>query len=214
MPPNDTPKPAPPPDEAPPPPASLLILASPAPPPQEKPPDPWEWVQGVIYQRFGLAGLIIVAVIVLVWSNWSTVRDLPGVTTIRTWFSQAPLPKADPKRFAVALAHFEYDQDQQHERFIRESLKGFEGVQLLQFDRPISLAGTQPEESEKQGHTWATVARRLRGAGVDFGIWCYVRMAKVLPASTGPRCMQVKGPRNHINRIISNCQTFFGTTWR
>src|SRR5688500_12037776 len=89
MPPNDTPEPAPPPQEAPPPPAS------PPPAPQEKPPDPWEWAQRVIYQRFGPKGLILIAVVVLLWSNWSTVRDLPGMATIRTWLSQAPLPTVD-----------------------------------------------------------------------------------------------------------------------
>jgi hypothetical protein len=69
---------------------------------------------------------VLATVLVLLWSNWnwSTVKDLPVVSTVVTWFSQAPLPKADPQRFAVALAHLEHDKDQQYERLIREVLKG------------------------------------------------------------------------------------------
>jgi tetratricopeptide (TPR) repeat protein len=91
------------------------------------------------------------------------------VATIRTQFSQAPLPTADPQRFAVALAHLEYDQDQQYERLIREVLRDFDGVQLLQFDRTISLVGTQPEEREQQGHTQAR--QWLKDSGVHVLIW-------------------------------------------
>jgi hypothetical protein len=110
----------------------------------------------LIYKRFGGLGLLILFLLGLAWSiNWSTVKDFPGVSSIVTWWSQAPLPKADPQRFAVALAHLEHDKERQYEQLIRELLKDFEGVQLLQFDRTISLAGTQPEESEKKGHARA-----------------------------------------------------------
>jgi tetratricopeptide (TPR) repeat protein len=167
MPPDETPKPTLPPQEAPPPPAS------PPPAPQEELPDLSKWFQRLIYQYFGRWGLIMVAVLVvvvpLVWSNWSTVRDLPGMATIRTWLSQAPLPTVDPQRFAVALAHLEHDQDQQSARFIREVLREFEGVQLLQFDRTISLEGTQPEEREQQGH--AQARQYLEASGAHVLIW-------------------------------------------
>lgn len=91
------------------------------------------------------------------------------VSFIVTWLSQAPLPKADPQRFAVALAHLEHDKEQQYERLIRELLKDFEGVQLLQFDRTISLEGTQPEESEKKGH--ARARQYLKDSEVHVLIW-------------------------------------------
>jgi len=110
--------------------------------------------------------IIVVVVLPLLWSNWSTVKDFPGISSIVAWFSQAPLPKADPQRFAVALAHLEHDKDQQYERLLREVLKDFEGVQLLQFDRTISLAGTQPEESEKKGHAKARQYLEVSGAHV------------------------------------------------
>jgi hypothetical protein len=117
-------------------------------------------MQRWLYRRFGLRRSILASLLVLIiswmWSNWSTVKTLPVVSSIVTSFSQAPLPKADPQRFAVALAHLEDDKEpHQHERLILEALKDFKGVQPLQFDRTISLAGTQPEESEKKGHARA-----------------------------------------------------------
>jgi protein O-GlcNAc transferase len=98
--PSDTPKPNLSPKEAIQPPPSPPTPTSPAPTPQEEPPDAWELFRGAIYRRFGVPGLIVVAVVVLVWSNWSTVKDFPGIATIRTWFFQASLPTADPQRFS------------------------------------------------------------------------------------------------------------------
>ena len=120
MPPNPPPEPVSPRQEVTPSPASIPTPTSPPPIPQEELPDPWKWFRQVIFRWLGLPGLILVAVLSVVWSNWSTVKDLPGVATIRTWVCQAPLPKADPQRFAVALAHLEGDKDHQYERFIRE----------------------------------------------------------------------------------------------
>src|SRR5262245_56535723 len=120
MPPHETPEPVPPPQAASPPPAPPPLPAPPSSAPREAPPDPWKWFQRCIYQRFGLKGFLLVAVLVpLVWSNWSTVKELPGVSSMRTWFSQASLPTVDPRRFAVALAHLEHDTARQYERRIR-----------------------------------------------------------------------------------------------
>jgi len=179
MPPNETPGPAPPPKDAPQPPATPPIPTSLSPAPPEEPPDLGKWIQRYIYSKFGLWGLIIVVVVLpLLWSNWSTVKDFPGISSIVAWFSQAPLPKADPQRFAVALAHLEHDKDQQYERLLREVLKDFEGVQLLQFDRTISLAGTQPEESEKKGH--AKARQYLEVSGAHMLIWGLVLSTTLL----------------------------------
>jgi hypothetical protein len=104
-----------------------------------------------------------------IWSNWSTVKTFPVVSSLVAWFSQTRLPKADSQRFAVALAHLEYDHDAQYERLIREVLKDFEGVQLLQFDRTISLEGAKPEEREQKGHSQAR--QYLADAGADVLIW-------------------------------------------
>ena len=115
MPPNETPEPTPSPQDATQSPTPPPIPTPPYSAPREEPPDPWKWLQRFIYQRFGFVGLFIVAVLVLVWSNWNTVKDFPVISSIVTWFSQEPLPKADPQRFAVAIAHLEYDKEQQYE---------------------------------------------------------------------------------------------------
>src|SRR6266568_3146393 len=62
-----------------------------------------------VNKKYGRRVLIVGFVLYLLWSNWnwSTVKDLPGVSTVVKWWSQAPLPKADPRRFAIALAHLE-----------------------------------------------------------------------------------------------------------
>jgi tetratricopeptide (TPR) repeat protein len=111
----------------------------------------------LIYQRFGLPGLAIGAILVLLWSNWDTVKKLPGVTDTILWFSQAPLPRADPQSFAVALAHLEYDKDQKSELLISNVLGTFKGkgVQLLHLGRTISLKGELTEENEQAGHLQA-----------------------------------------------------------
>ena len=80
------------------------------------------------------------------------------------------LPKADSRRFAIAIAHLTHDRDHEVERMIVESLRDFSGVQILQFDRTISAEGPIPEESEKNAHQTRTrsVARVIGGRP---GIW-------------------------------------------
>jgi hypothetical protein len=48
-------------------------------------------------------------------------------------------------------------------------MRDFEGVQLLQFGRTISLEGTVPEEREQQGH--ARARQWLEESGADVLIW-------------------------------------------
>ncbi len=94
---------------------------------------------------FGLFLFGLVIVVGLTWWNWDKIQALPGVSPIVSWISQQSLPKADPKRFAVAVTHLENDQNHQYEVFIAEALKGFEGVQVLRFDRTISPSGGSVE---------------------------------------------------------------------
>ena len=81
----------------------------------------------------------------------------------------APIPKADPNRFSVALAHLTHDDGQEVERLIIESIRDVAGVQILRFDRTISAGGAIPEKSEREAHD---VARALlREASADALIW-------------------------------------------
>ena len=171
MPPNQTPEHPQPPQDAPPSPPAPPIPVSPSPTTPEEASDPGKLIQQYINKKYGRRVLIVGFVLYLLWSNWnwSTVKDLPGVSTVVKWWSQAPLPKADPRRFAIALAHLEKDKEQQHELLIREVLKDFEGVQLLQFDRTISLEGTQPEDKEEKGH--AQARQYLKDSEAHVLIW-------------------------------------------
>jgi hypothetical protein len=128
MPPNETPEPAPPPQDATQPPAPQPISAPPpAVPREEQLPDPWEQFRRVIYKRFGLPGLTIIAVLILLWSNWSTVKELPGISTFVRWVSQELLPNA---HVAQTLSGIVWDEDQ-------KLLAGVE-VLLPEFDQQIT----------------------------------------------------------------------------
>jgi len=121
-----------------------------------------DWCFG---RRFGQFVFALVFIVGLGLWNWDKIRDLPGVSPIVSWTFQKSLPKADPKRFAVAIAHLENDKDRQHEVLIREALKDFEGVQVLGFDRTISPSG----EGDESGHDKAR--EYLKESGAHVLIW-------------------------------------------
>jgi len=108
-----------------------------------------------------------------------------------------PIPKADPNRFSVALAHLTHDDGEEVERLITESIKGVAGVQILRFDRTISAEGPIPEKSEAEAHE---VARSLlREASADALIWGTVlshggRTAPRLYWTTADSAMRSKQP--------------------
>jgi tetratricopeptide (TPR) repeat protein len=100
------------------------------------------------------------------WLHWDTVQHLPGVKNVVTWWHQEALPKADPNRLAVAVAHLDNDEDHNFQKLIIEDLKEFKGVQVLRLDRLISLEGSYPEEMEKSGHKQAQEYLEKTGAHV------------------------------------------------
>ena len=142
------------------------------PPPEKQPPDLRTLLKQWIYQRYGFWGSVVLAILaaagLTIW-NWDKVKNLLGVSTFISWMSRKPLPKADPKRFAVAIAHLDNDKDRQYERLIVEALKEIQGVQILQFDRTIPLEGAQPEERVKAGHDKAR--EYLNESGAHILIW-------------------------------------------
>jgi len=119
-------------------------------------------------RRFGrqlgfLFGLVVVTGLIL-W-NWEKIQNLPGVSPIISRISQKSLPKADPRHFAIAIAHLENDKDHQYEVLIAEALKRFEGVQVLRFDRTISPS----KETDEAGHDQAR--EYLKESGAHVLIW-------------------------------------------
>jgi tetratricopeptide (TPR) repeat protein len=81
----------------------------------------------------------------------------------------APIPKADPHRFAVAIAHLTHDNNQEVERLILESIRDLAGVQILRFDRTISAEGPIPEESVRSALKAARTL--LHESSADVMIW-------------------------------------------
>jgi tetratricopeptide (TPR) repeat protein len=89
----------------------------------------------------------------LVWTQWGTVKAWPGISAVVAHLERKALPEADPDRFSVAVAHLEDDSaKREHETLIMRLLQDFEGIQVLTFDRTISVKGSVPEEREREGH--------------------------------------------------------------
>ncbi len=156
--------------------------ATPQPSTSQKTPDVNEELKRQFYQRYGLWGLVVLSVILLViggvfeiWRNWNTARTRPGIKQILAWFDRSELPKADPERFTVALAHLEHDEAGQSEKLILEALdeqfasREKNAVQILCFDRTIQREGADPEASVNAAHKEARAY--LDQSGADVLIW-------------------------------------------
>ncbi len=138
-----------------------------------KPPDiknfVWRFISRYCKGRLGIVIFIILLLAFGSWWQWDRVRQLPGIKNVVALVSRESLPKADPKRFAVVVAHIEDDQGREIEKLIIEALKEFEGVQALHLDRVIPLEGAYPEEMERRGHTRAR--EYLKKSGAQVLIW-------------------------------------------
>ena len=147
--------------------------------PEEKAPDLSESFKQWVYRTFGIPGLVVLALLLFaggVWWKWPDIRKRPFVGRIIDRSSPARLPKADPARFTVALAHLEKDPQQEHEKLIFEGLnEGFAGkdenaVQILRFDRTIEIGVPQDlEPLVARGHE--TARSYLAESGADVLIW-------------------------------------------
>ncbi len=148
------------------------------------------WLHEWIDRRFGprvarafdvsVIGLVIfvlvlgslVATLVYLGKLPDAVKSLeliPGASSIYNRLH--PIPKADPARFSIALAHLQNDDGQNMEGFIARALKNFDrplGIQFLQFDRTINLKD-QSDTSERAGHEQAR--RYLKDSGAQALIW-------------------------------------------
>ena len=137
-------------------------------------PNPPEIVRRWVVQRVGVRwAAVIFATVGTAWflfTKWDDVRKWPIVGPSVTRWNQRPIPKADPNRFSVMVAHLEND-DEKHgqERLIVEALKEFEGVQVLSLDRTIPLEGSVPEAMENRGHE--TARGYLNRSGASVLIW-------------------------------------------
>jgi tetratricopeptide (TPR) repeat protein len=108
-----------------------------------------------LFRRFGVHGLVVIALLSVagyILTHWDAVSKWHGIASVVIYLSRDPVPKADPKRFSILVAHLENDTNQESERFIVKELKEFRGIQALKLDRTISLDRPVPEEKEKQGY--------------------------------------------------------------
>jgi tetratricopeptide (TPR) repeat protein len=140
---------------------------------EDKVPTLVDWVQQVIFQHFGiwgLVGLALVTAAVFVWKHWGSVKTWPGIASVLAYLSREAIPRADPHRFSVAVAHLEDDNATcNHEKLIVRLLREFEGIQVLNFDRIISVKGPVPEEQERKGHE--TAREYLKKSQASILIW-------------------------------------------
>jgi tetratricopeptide (TPR) repeat protein len=133
-----------------------------------------------VYDRFaaslGLWGQIAVGVLILVWLclwYWQHIEQMPLIDAMVSWFGEQSLPRADPDRFAIAVANLKDDADHHLEDRLIYALRNFEegerrqDVEILRFDRQISSDGT--EGSDKAGYEQAR--KYLRGSGAQVLIW-------------------------------------------
>jgi tetratricopeptide (TPR) repeat protein len=146
-----------------------------------KAPDLWELIKGWIYSYFGISGLVILFLLLgifygifYVYRKWDKVKKWPGVASVVSYITRWPVPRADPHRFSVLVAHLENDANREHEHLILEGLKEFEGILVRPLDQNIPLEGPDLEEMERRGHEEARGYLKQSGASVL--IW-----GKVLP---------------------------------
>jgi tetratricopeptide (TPR) repeat protein len=110
--------------------------------------------------------LISATTIGIVVLKWPTIRLFPIISQ----FTQKSLPRADPKRFTIAVTHLDNDPDSKYDRLIAKEIEKLGGVQVLLFDRTILLSrrGT-PGDMESAGQKKAR--EFLEEAGAQAVIW-------------------------------------------
>jgi tetratricopeptide (TPR) repeat protein len=137
-----------------------------------KPPTLGELIQAQVFRRYGIPGIVLVAVLCAafaVWTDWEKVEKIPGVSRLIEYVSRAAVPRADPTRFSVLIAHLANDREHQNEQLIVQLLQEFKGVQVLALDREISPASAILDEDEREGH--ALARRYLSESGASLLIW-------------------------------------------
>jgi tetratricopeptide (TPR) repeat protein len=135
------------------------------------PPDPLAALKRLVHKYLGYGGFVIF--LVLLWALDKCAFDLvrfPGVDTLVQRLTQKSLPRADPARFSVAVAHLSGDTpNYANENVLIQDLTELKGIKVLRFDRTIDLSAGNPEEAEKQGHLQAQ--SYLSQSGAEVLIW-------------------------------------------
>ncbi|HXZ01507.1 MAG TPA: tetratricopeptide repeat protein [Stellaceae bacterium] len=123
--------------------------------------------------RFGVSAAVIVAVLAVaavVWWQWDEIAKKPGVSAVVAWIMRTPLPSVEQGRLAIAIAHLDHDEREEHERLLRDELADFEGARILRLDRTIELPNA-PTEQDAKALAEENARELLRRVGADVLIW-------------------------------------------
>ena len=106
-----------------------------------------------------------------VWWFWDDIAKKPGVAEVVAWVERKPIVPAKPGHLTIAVAHFEDDKNQEHEKLLRDALDDdFNSAESKAIDRTIILpdADTGQNSVAKAKEE----ANRLRKrAGADVLLW-------------------------------------------
>lgn len=69
--------------------------------PAQEPPDLWKLIQGWVWKRFGMVGVVVMAVLGILWSQWDHVKRLPGVESMIERIADKSLPNAVLGKFNI-----------------------------------------------------------------------------------------------------------------
>lgn len=134
-------------------------------------------IEGWVWKHFGFTGVVVLAVVigvVAIWWQWDQIVKLPVIAQVAKFVSREPLPRADPQRFSIAVAHLEGDTNSELEQILVDALERFvdedrssggPSLQILHFDRTIQLKGGDVEIEAGKGHEAAR--RLLAESGAD-----------------------------------------------
>ena len=140
---------------------------------EDKAPKLGDWVWQRVFQRFGIQGLVglaLVAAVFFVWTQWDTVKTWPDISSLVAYLSREAVPPANSHQFYVAVADLEDDNaNGDHKRLIVSLLQDFEGIQVLSFDRTITVKEPVPGEQERTGHQRAR--EYLKESNASILIW-------------------------------------------
>jgi hypothetical protein len=83
-----------------------------------------KWVK----KRFGIPGIVALAVLLVLgglWWKWDEVVKVPGIAELVKLASRERLPNADPNTFSIAVAHLEGDTAFEKEKIMVAALSDF-----------------------------------------------------------------------------------------
>ena len=136
---------------------------------QALPPTLSDLVRQHMFRRFGLPGIAVFAFIAFLIPFFYSNTDLgtwPGISHMLSYIKERSLPKPDAERFSVLIARLERDSDNDYQRLIIETLRDFQGMQIVAVDEIIPVEGAVPEQMVQSGHKIAQGILRQKGGSI------------------------------------------------